>query len=165
MFEYHPEKQPPYDVLLSQLGKFQLTERYPNNSNPATKPAMGALDPPGKVLLSIVIISQQEATKLGGFTPSKGKYVMVFVEATNYASISTKLDNDCCRLRDSKGNTYPLALDNIKGHDPDGIQRAAAGGPTSSQIYSDNVDGPIALNEVYVFDVPKDATGYSLYLP
>ncbi len=28
VFEYHPENQPPYDVLLSQLGTFQYTAKY-----------------------------------------------------------------------------------------------------------------------------------------
>jgi hypothetical protein len=28
VFEYHPENQPPYDVLLSQLGTFQYREKY-----------------------------------------------------------------------------------------------------------------------------------------
>jgi hypothetical protein len=28
VFEYHPEKQAPYDVLLSQLGTFQFTRKY-----------------------------------------------------------------------------------------------------------------------------------------
>jgi len=28
VFEYHPENQPPYDVLLSLLGKFQYTRKY-----------------------------------------------------------------------------------------------------------------------------------------
>jgi len=35
IFEYHPEYQPPYDVLLSPLGTFELDARYPNKSNPA----------------------------------------------------------------------------------------------------------------------------------
>src|SRR5205814_241963 len=30
VFEYHPENQPPYNVLLSQLGTFQLKKKYPN---------------------------------------------------------------------------------------------------------------------------------------
>ena len=30
VFEMHPENQPPYDVLLSQLGTFRLQEKYPN---------------------------------------------------------------------------------------------------------------------------------------
>jgi hypothetical protein len=29
VFEYHPENQPPYDVLLSQLGTFQFKRKYP----------------------------------------------------------------------------------------------------------------------------------------
>ena len=30
VFEQHPENQPPYDVLLSQLGTFQFQRKYPN---------------------------------------------------------------------------------------------------------------------------------------
>src|SRR5436305_8512865 len=29
VFEYHPENQPPYDVLLSQLGTYQYKKKYP----------------------------------------------------------------------------------------------------------------------------------------
>jgi DNA-binding beta-propeller fold protein YncE len=32
VFEYHPEEQPPYDVLLSQLGTFQYRKKYPNGA-------------------------------------------------------------------------------------------------------------------------------------
>lgn len=38
IFEMHPENQPPFDVLLSHLGRFELQGRYPNNSNPAAAP-------------------------------------------------------------------------------------------------------------------------------
>jgi hypothetical protein len=37
VFEYHPENQPPYDVLLSQLGTFRYKEKYPNGA-PGQKP-------------------------------------------------------------------------------------------------------------------------------
>jgi aldose sugar dehydrogenase len=32
VFEYHPENQPPYDVLLSQLGIFQYEQKYPDGA-------------------------------------------------------------------------------------------------------------------------------------
>ncbi len=32
VFEYHPENQPPYNVLLSQLGTFRYKEKYPNGA-------------------------------------------------------------------------------------------------------------------------------------
>jgi hypothetical protein len=39
VFENHPEnKGTPYEVLLTQLGKYQLDGRYPNGSNPAAAP-------------------------------------------------------------------------------------------------------------------------------
>jgi|GEM_PF-2045993 len=36
VFEHHPENQPPYDVLLSQLGTMQLKRKYPFNPPPLT---------------------------------------------------------------------------------------------------------------------------------
>src|SRR5689334_1413178 len=39
IFEHHPENAgTPYEVLLSQLGKFQLDSRYPNGSTPTATP-------------------------------------------------------------------------------------------------------------------------------
>jgi len=32
VFEYHPENQPPYNVLLSQLGTFRYKAKYPNGA-------------------------------------------------------------------------------------------------------------------------------------
>jgi hypothetical protein len=40
VFEYHPENQPPYDVLLSQLGAYRLKQKYGANA-PAGQPAAG----------------------------------------------------------------------------------------------------------------------------
>lgn len=37
VFEYHPENQPPFNVLLSQLGAFQYKKKYPNGA-PNQKP-------------------------------------------------------------------------------------------------------------------------------
>ncbi|HKP53074.1 MAG TPA: hypothetical protein VJ183_10510 [Chloroflexia bacterium] len=37
LFEYHPENQPPYNVLLSQLGTFEYRNKYPNGA-PGQKP-------------------------------------------------------------------------------------------------------------------------------
>jgi hypothetical protein len=39
VFEHHPEfAGTPYEVLLAQLGKYELDRRYPNGSNPAAAP-------------------------------------------------------------------------------------------------------------------------------
>jgi|GEM_PF-1767788 len=45
VFEYHPENQPPFNVLLSQLGTFQYKRKYPNGA-PNQKPN----NDPGSVL-------------------------------------------------------------------------------------------------------------------
>jgi hypothetical protein len=38
VFELHPENQPPYDVLLSQLGTFRWREKYGNQQPPSQPP-------------------------------------------------------------------------------------------------------------------------------
>ncbi|MBF6614784.1 MAG: hypothetical protein IVW55_16865 [Chloroflexi bacterium] len=38
VFEYHPENQAPYDVLLSQLGKFRYSAKYVGGPNPNPPP-------------------------------------------------------------------------------------------------------------------------------
>ncbi len=43
VFEHHPENQPPYDVLLSQLGTYRLHQKYPNG---APTPTIGRIDAP-----------------------------------------------------------------------------------------------------------------------
>jgi hypothetical protein len=45
VFEYHPENQPPYDVLLSQLGTFQYRAKYGSGS-PGPQPEPGPTTTP-----------------------------------------------------------------------------------------------------------------------
>ena len=47
VFEHHPEKQPPYDVLLSQLGTFQYKAKYGDAGAPNQQP-----DAPGGQLFT-----------------------------------------------------------------------------------------------------------------
>src|SRR5437588_366598 len=55
VFELHPENQPPYDVLLSQLGTLQFKRKYPNGEpgtsppNPATGPWTALAQRPLKI--------------------------------------------------------------------------------------------------------------------
>ncbi|HYP41251.1 MAG TPA: hypothetical protein VEX13_12905, partial [Chloroflexia bacterium] len=44
VFELHPENQPPYDVLLSQLGTFQFKQKYPQGE-PVSAPPTPTGDP------------------------------------------------------------------------------------------------------------------------
>lgn len=46
VFEYHPENQPPFDVLLSQLGVFQFKGKYPNSEPGTLPPPPGGLPTP-----------------------------------------------------------------------------------------------------------------------
>ncbi|HKP54589.1 MAG TPA: hypothetical protein VJ183_18280 [Chloroflexia bacterium] len=42
VFEYHPENQPPYNVLLSQLGRFEYLKRYSKQGAPNQRPNTSA---------------------------------------------------------------------------------------------------------------------------
>lgn len=65
VFEDHPEDQPPYDVLLSQLGTFQFQRKYPNGdpsppfATPTTVQAgdFHVLDPAIRIKGAYVIVS------------------------------------------------------------------------------------------------------------
>jgi hypothetical protein len=51
VFEYHPENQPPYNVLLSQLGTFRYKQKYPNGApdqTPNTSPGSVLFQETGK---------------------------------------------------------------------------------------------------------------------
>ena len=62
VFEYHPENQPPYDVLLSQLGTYRLHEKYPNGV-PTPAPVPGAkID---AALNGILMFSTEEGYAVG----------------------------------------------------------------------------------------------------
>jgi hypothetical protein len=69
VFEYHPENQPPNDVLLSQLGTFQYKAKYPGGQFPqgGGVPSGGA-EPP-------VTFSGTGPTKTNPFSLRGGNYV------------------------------------------------------------------------------------------
>lgn len=57
VFEEHPENQPPYDVLLSQLGLFEFKEKHPEpqRPNPAEGMIKGRLSYPSEFIPSLAI--------------------------------------------------------------------------------------------------------------
>ncbi len=173
VFEAHPENQPPYDVLLSQLGKFQIDARYPNGSNPAAKKGVLIPDPPGKVMLPYFQFDTKDVLVLGGQTrgiafhaAAGNKYALVFTIVYNLNSTDppTHIDSDAVRMEDSAGRTFNLASDDV--------QRTAAfaqsGYPRMlynfANIYSDDVPPAGHLYETLVFEVPSDSNGYNLIL-
>jgi hypothetical protein len=50
VFELHPENQPPYDVLLSQLGTFQYAQKYVAGHIPSPTPAA-----PGRLSVAYIV--------------------------------------------------------------------------------------------------------------
>jgi hypothetical protein len=49
VFEAHPENQPPYDVLLSQLGTFRYRQKYPSGGPAPAPTSTSAPQPPARV--------------------------------------------------------------------------------------------------------------------
>ena len=64
VFEHHPENQPPYDVLLSMLGRFELEANYPNGAPdlpPPMTPGAGLFFPEtGKTISNLFLQYWQE---------------------------------------------------------------------------------------------------------
>ena len=156
VFELHPENKAPYDVLLSQLGKFQLDSLYPNNSNSAAGTGIKVADPPGKVFFIVYMDCGQDRqpactapVSLGSNKATKGKFLEVVAEMYDPTPTASNIDADAIKLQDSNGNTYDLASDDV--------QQAAAQA-TGDHIYKDIVPGKSAQTEVFVFDVPPDVS-------
>ena len=86
VFEEHPEKQPPFDVLLSQLGTFQFQRKYPG----------GDPSPP---------IQTSEFEVLAPAVRIKGAYVIV-LGAIKYKGTTTLINPEIdVTIVDKAGNT------------------------------------------------------------
>jgi hypothetical protein len=118
VFEKHPENQPPYDVLLSQLGTFRARRKYPNGfpgmtpPTPAPPPGVGVKVP----LRAGVTIQLRDDLRTGSSlgpgvgAPCGGDPRMMWVFSltnTSNSSYTINVDRDSLRQVDSTGKTYP----------------------------------------------------------
>ena len=182
VFELHPENQPPYDVLLSQLGKFQLDSRYPNGSNPAAAPQTApsgstapatatpapatsiigqTLDFPGFLgngTLHGVVTDSKEVTVLHDPLIKKdytagGKYVLVFMTISNPGAESNQADSNSFRLKDGAGRTFdPVDVD---------VQFAARRTYNLTGYY-EAIQPSLSIKGLFVFEVAADSSNYML---
>jgi hypothetical protein len=179
IFERHPENAgTPFEVLLTQLGKYQIDARYPNNSQPAAAPVEGPTGPPPPTAVPAAIIGQtltftgflgkgqfqgkvvdvkETQTLIGGpvfgTQTAKGKFVVVFMDVTNIGTDPGEVGSNSFQLRDSKGRNFSLA-----DTDP---ELAGARQYARSPVYT-TIQPSITEPSLFVFDVPTDATGYLL---
>jgi hypothetical protein len=91
VFEYHPENQSPYDVLLSQLGTFQYKKKYPSGA-PGQAPNTG----PGSVLFP------ETGNRLGG------KFLTYWKEHGGVAQQGYPISNEFTEVSDLNGKPYTV---------------------------------------------------------
>jgi hypothetical protein len=178
VFELHPENQPPYDVLLSQLGTFRFKAKYPNGEpsgggQPQPQPAtpVPAPAPQGIVGQTLEFPSSLSGGRLQGrvtevqetntipasdfyeAVTAKGKFVVVFMTVTNPGNESASVSSRSFRLRDSKGRNFDMA----------GISESlSAANYYGKESYYTDIQPGLSEDSVFVFDVAPDATGYLL---
>jgi hypothetical protein len=124
VFEQHPENQPPYDVLLSQLGTFQFQRKYPNGDpsgapQPTQPPAQPTAAPEGGPKFDLVDYTTYKPAYGGkravGYTKNTGSVdlghisvVATFKDAGGKI-VGTSTDSCSCVLR--PGDFFPFSVD------------------------------------------------------
>jgi len=178
VFEKHPENQPPYDVLLSQLGTFRFRDKYrgvepgaptpvPSQPTPGLTPAA---PPPihgqvidlenragtSKLRVRVTDVTETRRIESADNHPAvtaSGKFVVVFLTVSNIGRESDEVDSDSLQLRDSRGRVFGIA--GVQAH-------FTAAAYYKRSIYYQKVEPNSAEDIVLVFDVPTDASGYAL---
>ncbi len=184
VFEYHPENQPPTDVLLSQLGTFQFKRKYPSGEPAAVNPPAALPQggkPPGATIagqvieiegyyaspIRLTVRSAQETTTLTGARDkytARGKFVVLFIGAmplqtrivTQSGIISDfdLIDEDNLRLVDDQGRRYEML--GVSEH------YAAAEQYFRDQPYFRDLKGGRTTEILLAFDTASDANNYKL---
>jgi hypothetical protein len=110
VFEDHPENQPPYDVLLSQLGTFQFKRKYPNGEPGNSQPQPTApIQQPVNTGAQTVTGS---GTNVSG--PVSLKKGLAVIKA-NVTGVSGDFDNFIVYLVDATGKDIELIANELGG--------------------------------------------------
>ncbi len=114
-FELHPENQPPFDVLLSQLGREKYQRLYPYGTSGVGIGVVG--DPQPEMNLSkqlrpgiyVKLLRESQAAITGLYTGNCGLEMtwVLQVENRSNASFVATLDNKNLKMLDSTGKSYP----------------------------------------------------------
>jgi glucose/arabinose dehydrogenase len=94
VFEHHPDNQPPYNVLLSQLGTFRFRAKYPQaqtqpTAGPTAPPTQQVSNPPAPLELRPVTVETTDATRKGALSVDRqvnlppGFHIRVFAAGLN----------------------------------------------------------------------------------
>lgn len=162
VFEEHPENAPPYNVLLSLLGREAWARKYPAGPPSGETPlAVGqtfvvrAVSGTGTFRIAVTDIQQRpslpDPDTQGASLTAKGKYVVVFLRVTNLGS-SSGYPGDF-RLKDERGRSFDLDFKS---------SLAAA------RLYQRKIYGPTSVQPTFsedmvaVFDVATDGTSFTV---
>lgn len=165
VFEMHPENQPPYDVLLSQLGTFRFRQKYPNGEpGSAPTPVATPVSPPtlgDRVELrpgvSIGLINQVQAAVTGIQTGNCGTEMTWVFQTSNNSNTPfvVNLDTSSLSMTDNTGKSYALS-------------QACGGLPYSGSFATPITLAPGEVHKGYIAfqaqDVPSAATHFDLYM-
>lgn len=161
VFEYHPENQPPYDVLLSLLGSAQYQAKY---GGPATTPPAiigqtvnvnnrTCCDP---LLMRVQVIDLKDNVTIvrdgRTFTPN-GKYVAVVMRVTNLGKAPGPVGFGGFILVDQHNRQFASS--------PYGVTPAAAAMYKLHQ-YDNYIEPGLSDDQVLIFDVQPDASDFRL---
>lgn len=156
VFELHPENQPPYDVLLSQLGRFQFERKYPGGEPGAPSPTPAPPPPPGvgtkttlKDGVTIILVEKNKYGSTGVHRTCGSKMSWAFViQNDTTAPFTLVVDRKSVSVTDSSGKQYTQFGDVCVG----GFQGAFPG-PAAVPARGTS-EGTITIN---ILDLPADA--------
>jgi hypothetical protein len=163
VFEHHPENQPPYDVLLSLLGreKYLAKRGAPTGARPAIVgqqvnvlgivAATGSYSQPLRVE---VLDLKDGVTILNYGQPLKpsGKFVVVFLRVANLGPTPGRLLPNALILADGLNRQAFYAM----------TPTSAAAAQYRLSYYGTNIEPGLSDDQVLVFDVQPDASDFRL---
>jgi hypothetical protein len=169
VFEYHPENQPPNDILLSQLGTFQFRKKYLGNEPGAPTPTV---TPPPSLGVKIdlppiegLTIKLESAPRFETCNNGNSLRWPLYVSNNGKLPANVFLDKGNISMSDSTGKTYGLAT-NLN----------CAGGPFGYGSFSNDVvkpggvlvNPPFGGGSIFILmeanDVPVTATYFDIRL-
>lgn len=161
VFEYHPENQPPYDVLLGLVGR----EKYQGKYGPpaAVPPAIVGQTVNANnniccspLLMRIQVLDLKDnvvLTRDGRPVTPRGKFVAVFIRVTNLGKTTGSMSYGSLILVDRNNRqSFASAYDGTP----------AAASFFNTHYYNSVIEPGLSDDQVLVFDTLPDATEFRL---
>ncbi len=165
VFEYHPENQPPYNVLLSQLGTFAYHTRYPGgapNERPNQDPGTVVFPETGKALGGAFLQYWQAH---GGLVQQGYPISDEFTEVSpidGHLYTVQYFERAVFEYHPENAPPYNVLLSLLGRLRYDSAYRAPAAGATTPQplVLADRTTGAVAANSHAVYWVVDTAPAY-----